>query len=66
MHRDLKPANFLLGTNKNSHIIYLIDFGLSKSFINSKDEHVAYKDNINLVGTARYLILFYNFIDMLV
>lgn len=30
IHRDLKPANIMIGTGKNEHIVYLIDFGLSK------------------------------------
>lgn len=27
LHRDIKPSNLLMGLNKRSHIIYLIDFG---------------------------------------
>jgi serine/threonine protein kinase len=30
VHRDLKPANIMLGMGKKDHVVYLIDFGLTK------------------------------------
>ena len=32
IHRDIKPDNLLIGLDKEKHIIYLIDLGLSKIF----------------------------------
>lgn len=40
IHRDLKPSNFVLGSAPNESRIYLIDFGLSKQFMNERGRHV--------------------------
>lgn len=55
IHRDIKPDNFMTGFGKNEHLIYMIDFGLSKRFINPKTyKHISYSDGKDLTGTARY------------
>jgi serine/threonine protein kinase len=55
IHRDIKPENFLIGINENSNLIYLIDFGLSKRYKDkSTKQHLSYRENRNLIGTARY------------
>lgn len=55
VHRDIKPENFLLGLGKKSHIVHIIDFGLAKRYRDSKThQHIQYKENKNLTGTARY------------
>ena len=55
IHRDIKPENFLLGLNKNSNIVYLIDFGVSKIFYDTKKKlHIPFKDNKEFRGTIRY------------
>lgn len=54
----MKPENFLMGVNKKFNTIYIIDFGLSKKFKDKKSgEHIPYKENKGLVGTARYVSL---------
>lgn len=54
LHRDIKPDNFLIGRNQNLHRIFMIDFGLAKKYIGKDKQHIAYKDNKDLTGTARY------------
>ncbi|XP_023348585.1 casein kinase I [Eurytemora carolleeae] len=53
IHRDLKPENFVMGL-KRSFILHLIDFGLAKKYIGSTREHIPYREDKNLTGTARY------------
>ena len=53
IHRDIKPNNFVIGTNGNQDKIYLLDFGLSKKFMDGK-KHIAFKQKRVLIGTTRY------------
>lgn len=57
IHRDIKPENFLLGVNKYCGIIFVIDLGLSKKYLQKNGEHIPYKDNKSLTGTPRYASL---------
>ena len=56
VHNDIKPENFVFGgLNENSKVLYLIDYGLSKRYINpNTGEHIKYQDNCFPSGTIRY------------
>ncbi|MCO5572750.1 hypothetical protein L7F22_026509 [Adiantum nelumboides] len=55
LHRDIKPDNFLMGLGRRANLVYIIDFGLAKKYRDpSTHQHIPYRDNKNLTGTARY------------
>ena len=55
IHRDLKPQNMMLSTDNTDSRVYLIDFGLSKRFMDPVSGHVEYARNRRgLTGTPRY------------
>lgn len=54
IHRDLKPENILIGNGKLQNNFYLIDFGLSKYFIDQDGIHKKIITGKKLTGTLRY------------
>ena len=59
IHRDIKPGNFVIGRGDKHKTIYIIDFGLSKKYIDKNtNKHIPYKEGKGLTGTARYVSLF--------
>ncbi|GLJ05448.1 hypothetical protein SUGI_0018380 [Cryptomeria japonica] len=55
LHRDIKPDNFLMGLGRRANQVYVIDFGLAKKYRDTvSHQHIPYRENKNLTGTARY------------
>jgi len=60
IHQDIKPENFLIGriSKKKNNVIHLIDFGLSKKFLDLESgKHIPYMEYRNTVGpgNAKYM-----------
>lgn len=53
IHRDIKLDNFMMGATDQNQV-YLIDYGLSKSYLYEK-EHIEETDNNNPIGSYNYM-----------
>ena len=46
---------FNRGLGKKGNLVYIIDFGLAKKYRDARThQHITYRENKNLTGTARY------------
>ena len=57
IYRDIKPENFLFG-KKNPDILYIIDFGLCRKYINKNGKHISPKNTGKFTGTSRYASIY--------
>ena len=66
IHRDIKPENFLFGMGEESNQLFLIDFGLSKTYIDyDNNEHIKIKTSKNVIGTPTYVsVNGHNFLEL--
>lgn len=53
IHRDIKPANFVIRKSKE-HPIVLIDFGLSRQYLNKDEELIKARERPGYVGTNMF------------
>lgn len=49
LHRDIKPDNFLMGIGKHAHIVYAVDLGLSKKYVQDSS-YIFIQINIFLIN----------------
>jgi len=55
IHRDITPGNFLIGYGEKANKLFLIDFGYSKTFWNTRlHKHRPNRGRKNLVGTPEF------------
>lgn len=55
LHRDVKPSNFAMGNTKNtSKTVYMLDFGLSRQYVNNEGNVRAPRAIAGFRGTVRY------------
>lgn len=40
IHRDIKPENVLVGRDDEEHLLYIVDFGISKFFKDENNSHM--------------------------
>jgi len=52
VHRDVKPDNFLI-SGSDPRKVFLIDFGLIKSWRGAEEEHMEFREGKKLCGTPR-------------
>uniref|UniRef100_A0AC35TTT2 Protein kinase domain-containing protein n=1 Tax=Rhabditophanes sp. KR3021 TaxID=114890 RepID=A0AC35TTT2_9BILA len=55
LHRDIKPSNFAMGrSSSTSKIVYMLDFGLARQYLNAKGEIRSPRSAAGFRGTVRY------------
>ena len=56
LHRDIKPGNFAIGREEEgtSRVVYILDFGLARKFVNDRGEIRTPRAAAGFRGTVRY------------
>uniref|UniRef100_A0A8R1DGN5 Protein kinase domain-containing protein n=1 Tax=Caenorhabditis japonica TaxID=281687 RepID=A0A8R1DGN5_CAEJA len=55
LHRDIKPANFAVGFAADEWIVFMLDFGIGRSYLDPKTkEHRAPRKSVKFLGTLRF------------
>ncbi len=57
IHRDLKPENIMTSFTTRENLVYLIDFGIARYYINQDRVHIPITYNKKLIGNVRYASL---------
>ncbi|CAL2030631.1 unnamed protein product [Caenorhabditis brenneri] len=55
LHRDIKPANFAVGFGPSEAMIFMLDFGIGRSYLDPvTKQHRAPRKSVKFLGTLRY------------
>ncbi|CAI2336633.1 unnamed protein product [Caenorhabditis sp. 36 PRJEB53466] len=54
IHRDLKPQNYACGLDTQRHLIYILDFGIARKYLNTKNELKTPRETVGFKGTVRF------------
>ncbi|CAC35855.1 Protein kinase domain-containing protein [Caenorhabditis elegans] len=54
IHRDLKPQNYACGLDEKRHNIYILDFGIARKYLNTKNELKTPREAVGFKGTVRF------------
>lgn len=54
IHRDLKPQNYACGLDEKRHNIYILDFGIARKYLNTKNELKTPRETVGFKGTVRF------------
>lgn len=55
LHLDIKPANFLMGTGRLGNLVHIIDFGMSREYIDYQKNHIPYREGLVPRGTYPFV-----------
>ncbi|CAI5446013.1 unnamed protein product [Caenorhabditis angaria] len=54
LHRDIKPANYAVGLNEFESVVYMLDFGIAKSYLDADGKHKTPRKKVKFLGTLRF------------
>ncbi|KAK0423517.1 hypothetical protein QR680_008183 [Steinernema hermaphroditum] len=57
IHRDLKPANYSCGLGECKRMIYILDFGIARRFLNNENALKTPRNVVGFKGTIRFASL---------
>ena len=57
IHRDIKPSNFVFGIKNEINVLFLIDYGFCKGYIQENGQHIPAKKINNIIGSVNYISL---------
>ncbi|GMT21972.1 hypothetical protein PFISCL1PPCAC_13269, partial [Pristionchus fissidentatus] len=54
IHRDIKPDNFGVGRPPKDNVIFMLDFGIAKNYLDEKGQHRVPRARVPYLGTSSY------------